>query len=269
MYTETKTLKNGVVIPGIALGTWQIPNDEVTQAVLSALDLGYRHIDTAIDYGNEEGVGLALQKTSVPRKDIFITSKVLAETKTYEGAKQAIEESLKRLNVDYIDLMLIHAPRPWAEMNSHATYFYYDENIQVWKALEEAYEEGKVRSIGVSNFGVSDLQNILDHCRIKPMVNQLCSHIGNLQKDAISLCQKHDILVTGYSPIGTGRLLNNKDIQEIADKYNVSLPQLCIRYLIQKNILPLPKTTHPEYMKINSDVNFNIASEDMDYLDTL
>ncbi len=269
MYTEIKQLSNGVSINGIALGTWQIPNQEVTQAVLSALSIGYRHIDTAIDYKNEQGVGLALSQCGLPREEVFITSKVLAETKTYEGAGEAIDQSLIALNTPYIDLMLIHAPRPWAEMNPEATHFYYEENVAVWKALEEAYEAGKVRAIGVSNFGVADLQNILDHCRIKPMVNQLRCHIGAMPWDAIQLCEKNRIQVTGYSPIGTGRLLNNATIEEIAKKYNVSLPQLCIRYLIQHNIIPLPKTVHAEYMEANADVNFEISKEDMDFLNSL
>lgn len=272
MFTETFKLSNDVKIPAIAIGTWQTPNDIAKNVVATALELGYRHIDTAIDYGNEVGVGIgvaeSIKNSNINREDIFITSKILAETKNYTDAKQSINDSLIRLNVEYIDLLLIHAPKPWAEMwDSGPRYF--KENLQVWKALEEAYAQGKVRAIGVSNFNVIDLKNIINNAKIKPMVNQLCAFISNMPEDEIDFCKSEEILVTGYSPIATGRLLGQKDVELIAKKYNVSIPQLCIRYLIERGVLPLPKTIHKEYMKSNADVNFKISKEDIEILNKI
>lgn len=265
MYTGTFKLYNDIVMPGIALGTWQIPNDDATLAVKTAIELGYTHIDTAIAYGNESGCAKGIIESGIDRKELFITTKIPAEIKSYDGAKEAIKASLERLETTYIDQMIIHAPKPWAEMSSDG-YRYTKENLEVWKALEEAYNDGLIRSIGLSNFNVSDMENIVNNCTIKPMVNQLCTFISNMPEPEIEYCAKNNILITGYSPIATGRLLGEPQITQMAEKYGVSLPQLCIRYLIERNILPLPKTVHKEYMISNADVDFKISPEDVETL---
>lgn len=266
---EYFVLANGVKIPKLGYGTWQIPNEIASECSLNALRSGYVHIDTAKAYGNEEGVGKGIKQSGLKRKEVFITSKIPAEVKTYEGAKKCIEESLKLLGVDYIDLMLIHAPRPWNEMNHDFPYRYYKENIEVYKALEEAYEEKKLRSIGVSNFEIDDLKNIFDHSKIKPMVNQICVYIGNTPMELIDFCQKENILVEAYSPLGTGRLFKNEKAKEIASKYNVTVAQLGIRYCLELNTLPLPKSVSVSRIEENKEVDFLISKEDMETLKSL
>jgi diketogulonate reductase-like aldo/keto reductase len=266
--TETYELANGVKIPKMALGTWQIDEDVVSVPVGAALRNGYRHIDTALAYQNEVGVGKAVRESGIPRQELFITTKIPAEIKTYAGAVEAIERSLKNLDVDYIDLLLIHAPRPWNEMHGDAQAPYSSENIAVWSSMEEAYKAGKIRAIGVSNFNVADLTNIIEHCDVKPMVNQIRFFIGYTQEEVTSFCQENGILVEGYSPIATGALLENKTVAEMASKYGKSIPQLCIRYLLQRDVLPLPKSTHEAYIIQNANVDFEISKEDMAYLNS-
>ncbi|MFV0440046.1 MAG: aldo/keto reductase family protein [Lachnospirales bacterium] len=268
MYKGVFKLYNGVEVPGIALGTWQTPNDVAVSAVEVAIELGYTHLDTAIAYENEEGVAKGIKNSGIEREKLFVTTKIPAEVKSYEEAKEMILGSLKRLGTDYIDMMIIHAPKPWSIMHEKDGSRFFEENVQVYKALEEAYKDGVLRSIGLSNFGVVDIENIMKNCEVKPMVNQICTYIGNMPEDVIKYCQDNEILVTGYSPIATGRLLGNEQITEIADKYKVTLPQLCIRYLLERGILPLPKTVHKEYMKINADVDFEISKEDVEILNS-
>lgn len=266
MINETYTLENGVTIPKLALGTWQIDNQTVTDVVRDAIDAGYRHIDTAVQYENEEGIGKGILASGVDRKELFVTTKIPGDIKTYEGTKQTIEESLKRLGTNYIDLLLIHAPKPWPELFAHSEKTYFKENLEVWKAMEEAYQEGRVRAIGVSNFEISDIQNLLDHAKIKPMVNQIRVHIGHTPDDVIRFCQKNRILVEAFSPNATGKLMSNPDIIKMAEKYHVSVPQLSIRYDLQLGLLPLPKSTHKDHMIQNAEVDFTISTEDMDLL---
>lgn len=267
---ETYVLHNDVKIPKLGFGTWQIPNGQACyDSVTTALNVGYRHIDTASAYGNEASVGKAVKDSNIDRREIFITTKIPAEIKSYDKAKEIIEKSLKLLDCEYIDLLLIHAPKPWSEMFSGNTKNYCKENLEVWKAMEEAYLEGKVKAIGVSNFSINDLKNIMNNSKIKPMTNQIRYFVGATQDDVTKYCQENDILVEGYSPLATGNILNNQEIQKIANKYNRTLPQICIRYVIQKGVLPLPKSTHAEYIKANSEIDFEISLEDMMYLDNL
>ena len=196
--SETFQLNNGIAIPKIAFGTWQIENDSVTGAVKAALSVGYRHIDTAAAYENECGVGKALRESGLRREDVFITTKIPADVKTYEGAKSVIAASLKSLGTPYIDLMLIHSPKPWEELFGGSEKTYYEENLAVWKAMEEAVAAGQIRSIGVSNFEVSDLQNLIDHAEIKPAVNQIRIHIGHTPAEVISYCKANDIVVMAF-----------------------------------------------------------------------
>ena len=258
---ENYTLSNGVKIPKIGLGTWLIPDGEAAQAVRDAVEMGYRHIDTAQAYGNERGVGEGVRTCGVPREEIFVTSKVAAEHKTYESVAKSIDESLAKLGMDYMDLMIIHCPQPWAEFRGERRYF--TENKEVWRALEKAYKDGKVKAIGVSNFLVDDLENILDGCE----VNQILTHITNTPLELINFCREHGILCEAYSPIAHGEALKNRLILSVAEKYSVTPAQLCVRYALQLGMVVLPKTSNPEHMKNNADIEFEISAEDMDILE--
>ena len=261
---EKYTLSNGLKIPKIALGTWFINNHVVVQAVQDAINIGYRHIDTAQAYQNEEGVGRGIKASGINRSELFVTTKLAAEMKSYDQAKAAIEGSLKTLGLDYIDLMIIHSPKPWANFQGEDHYF--EGNREAWSALEEAYQAGKLRAIGVSNFEQEDIANILDSCTVKPMVNQILAHISNTPMQLIQYCQDRDILVEAYSPIGHGELLKNKQVADLAAAYQVTIPQLGIRYDLQLGMLPIPKTANPKHMKTNAEVDFVISDEDMEFL---
>lgn len=261
---EKYTLSNGVSIPKLGLGTWEISNANVAQAIKDATEIGYRHIDTAQGYGNEEGVGEGIKNCGLKREDLFITTKLDAAVKNYADTIASIDESLKRLDSDYIDLMLIHSPKPWNKF--HGSDSYSEENLEVWRAFEEAYKAGKLRAIGISNFKATDIDNILQSCSVKPMVNQILVHITNTPDSLIKYSQEKGILVEAYSPMGHGELMKNKDVAAIAEKYRVSIPQLGIRYCLQLGLLPLPKTGNPKHMKINAEVDFVISESDMEIL---
>ena len=254
-------LANGIKIPEVGYGTWLVDNKVAYECCLMAIKAGYTHIDSAQAYGNEENVGRAVRECGLPREKIFVTTKVQAEFKTYKKAKESIEESLKKLNIGYIDLLLIHCPQPWMLFRGKRRFF--KENIEVWKALEEAYEEGKVKAIGVSNFLVDDLENIIKSCKIKPMVNQCLCHIGNTPMDVLKYCQENGIVFESYSPIAHGQALKNKKIIEMADKYRVSVPQLCIKYTLQLDTVSLPKASSKEHIEDNIKLDFEISEEDM------
>lgn len=262
---ETYTLNNGVRIPKLALGTWLISNEDVVSAVKDAICLGYRHIDTAQAYQNEEGVGRGIRQSGIRREDLFVTTKVAAENKDYDSVTKSIEESLKKLGLDYIDLLIIHSPQPWKEFHSEENR-YFKENREVWRAMSDALHQGKVRAIGVSNFLKDDLDNILSMGGEKPSVNQMLAHIGNTPFDLIDYCRKNDILVEAYSPIAHGEGLRMPVITRMAEKYHVSPAQLCIRYDLQLGLLPLPKTANKDHMKSNAEVDFTISKEDMETL---
>ena len=264
MITEFFELSNGLKIPKVGLGTWLIDNDKVEEVVECALEAGYRHIDTAQAYGNEEGVGKAIRKSNIARQDLFITSKIAAEAKTYQEAYDSINETLNKMGLDYLDLMIIHSPQPWQEFRDDNRYF--KENKEVWKALETAYQEGKVKAIGVSNFLKDDLENILTSCQIKPMVNQILTHISNTKTELIKFCKENDILVEAYSPIAHGAILKNENIIAMANKYNVSVARLCIRYIIQLGLVALPKASSKEHLIDNLKVDFEISEEDVEVL---
>ncbi|MBO4827906.1 MAG: aldo/keto reductase [Fibrobacter sp.] len=264
---EFYKLNNGQRIPKIALGTWQTPNDVAATVVASAIDAGYRHIDTAIAYENEAGVGAglktALKSTGIHRESVFITTKIPAEVKNYDDAVRCIQESMDRLDAFHIDMMLIHAPRPWAEMGSISGNRYFKENLEVWKALEEAYEAGKIRAIGVSNFEIDDLNNLLAGACVIPAVNQIRVHIGHVPTELIDFCEQAGILVEAYSPNATGRLLKVPEVCAMAEKYHVTVPQLASRFVLQLGLLPLPKSVHEERIRENAKLDFEINSNDM------
>lgn len=258
---EYYTLSNGVRIPKIGLGTWMIPDSDAAGAVKAAIGSGYRHIDTAQAYGNERGTGEGVRASGIPREEIFVTTKVAAELKSYAAAAESIDESLQKLGFEYIDLVIIHCPQPWAEFRSAKRYF--KENKEVWKALEDAYEAGKVKAIGVSNFLVDDLRNILEDCRIRPMVNQIKLHIGEKPEEVLDFCKEQDILVEAYSPIAHGAALKDEAVGEVARRYGVTIPQLCIRYTLQLGAVSLPKSSNPEHIKSNAQLDFVISDDDM------
>ncbi len=260
---ETYCLSNGVKIPRLGLGTWFIPNGQAAEAVRYAVAVGYRLIDTAQAYENEAGVGDGVRSCGVPREQIFVTSKVAAEAKDYWSAARSIDETLARMGLSYLDLMIIHSPQPWADFRGGD---YAQGNREAWRALEDAYKAGKLRAIGVSNFLKPDLENILSTCRIKPMVNQILLHISNTDLELMSWCQEQGILVEAYSPIAHGEALKNARIVEMAEKYGVSPAALCIRYVLELGTVALPKTADPVHMRDNAAVDFSISPEDMNLL---
>ena len=262
MILEAKyTLSNGVEIPQLGLGTWLISNENAGQAVKDAVKIGYRHIDTAQAYDNEKGVGEGVRGCGVNRADLFVTTKLAAEVKSYEEAVVSIDMSLKTMGLDYIDMMIIHSPQPWAQFRGQDAYF--QGNRDAWRALEEAYAAGKLRAIGLSNFEKADIDNVLESCSVKPMVNQILAHISNTPNELIQYSQDKGMLVEAYSPVGHGELLKNEELAEMAKKYDVSVPRLSIRYTLQIGLLPLPKTANPDHMKDNADVDFVISGSDM------
>ena len=256
------TLYNGVDIPAIGFGTWQIEGESAAfTAVNHALEAGYRHIDTAYVYGNETGVGRAVHG----HEGLFITSKLPAEIKTYAGAMESFQKTMKNLNLDVLDLYLIHAPWPWNDQGSDHN----EGNVAAWKALEELYKSGLCRAIGVSNFEANHIQYLLDRCEIIPMVNQIRYCIGFTQEETVSYCREQAILVEGYSPLATGKLLGNKQIAAVASQYGKSVAQLSIRYCLEKDVLPLPKSTDPGRIRENADVDFTILPQDLETLDNM
>ncbi len=261
---ETYELANGMNIPKLGLGTWLIDDDKSAEAVRTAVRLGYRLIDTAQAYGNERGVGEGVRTCGVPRKELFVASKVVAELKTYDDAAKSIDKTLEKMGLAYLDQMIIHSPQPWNEFRAEKRYF--QENKAVWRALEDAQTAGKVKVIGVSNFLEDDLENLLPDCRVKPMVNQILLHISNTDLELVNFCKEQGVQVEAYSPIAHGEALKNPAIAEMAKKYGVSAAQLCIRYVIQLGTVALPKTANPDHMANNADVDFVISNEDMDAL---
>lgn len=264
MLQGTYTLANGMKIPKLGLGTWFIDDDKAAQAVRDAVALGYRLIDTAQAYGNEHGVGEGVRTCGAAREELFVASKVAAELKTYESAAVSIDETLQKMGLDYLDQMIIHSPQPWNEFRVEKRYF--EENREVWRALEDAQAAGKVRVIGVSNFLRDDLESLFHGCRVRPMVNQILLHITNTDLALVDFCRKNNIQVEAYSPIAHGEALKNPAIVKMAEKYGVSAAQLCIRYAIQLGTVALPKTADPGHMKSNADVDFVISEEDMQTL---
>lgn len=253
----TTTLINGLSIPTIGLGTWQV-TENVESIIHTGLNAGYRHIDTAVVYGNEEAIGNAIAASDIKREDIFLTTKIWNSNRGYDLVMQSFEESLERLQTDYVDLLLLHWPEKTSTEN-------WDEiNASSWKALEELYLSGKVKAIGVSNFMVVHLNSLLKKCSIKPMINQIEYHPGYLQDDVVRYCKEHSITVEAWSPIGSGRLLQHPLLKDLAQKYNISVAQLCIQFAIQNGLVVLPKSTNPENIKNNLHLpKFIIDEHDM------
>ena len=260
------TLYNGVKIPAIGFGTWQAASgEEAYNSALWALEAGYRHIDTAFAYENESSIAQAIKDSKVGRENVFITTKLPSHIKTYEGALEYAQKSLENLDTDYIDLYLIHAPWPWSNVGEDCT----EGNIEAWKAMIKLYNEGKIKAIGVSNFHEKDIRPLIEATGVKPMVNQIRFFIGNTQEAITKFCQENDILVEAYSPLATGKIVDNPKLKDIAEKYNTSIPKICIRYCLERGTLPLPKSVKQHRIIDNLDVNFTIEKEDMDYLNSI
>lgn len=263
---ETYQLANGVRIPKVGFGTWQIPNGQSAyDAVTKALQAGYRHIDSAANYKNEPSVGQAIKDFGLNRDDVFITTKLESFIKSYDETLRAFEQSRRALGVDYIDLYLIHAPWPWSEIGKDCS----SGNVEAYKAMERLYNEGKIKAIGVSNFNVADLQNIMTHCEIVPMVNQISYFVGHVQEEVVAFCHANDILVEAYSPLAIGHLLTNDTLIAMAKRYNVSPAQVAIRYCLEKNTLPLPKSVNDARILENTKLDFMLLPRDVAILDAV
>lgn len=267
IFEDSMLLTNNVEMPQLALGTWQIPQNETAGCVADAISVGYRHIDTALAYGNEKGVGDGIRMSGVDRSEIFVTTKVPAEIKSVEGTIESIKTSLNNLDLEYIDLLLIHAPMPWDLMRGAKRFF--KENLDVWGVMEKFYAEGRVRAIGVSNFKNNDLDNIINNCKIRPMVNQIKVHPGSSAAITLKGTQERELVPMAYSPLGHGKTLTDKYVVELAQKYNVSPAQLCIKYSIQKGCCPVVKTTNIDHMRTNGNLEFTISDDDMKFLSCL
>ncbi|MGA0351591.1 MAG: aldo/keto reductase [Acholeplasmataceae bacterium] len=252
---KTIQLHNGIHIPMIGLGTWKSKEDEAYQAVLHALKVGYRHIDTAFIYGNEKVVGQAIKDSGIPREDIFITTKLWNSDQGYESALKAAELSLTQLGLDYVDLYLIH----W--FKGH------DKDLASWRALEKLYKDGKAKAIGVSNHNVHHIEYLLEHAEIKPMINQVETHVELPNKYLQAYCESNGILLQAYAPLMSSdiqTLLSKEVLQDIAKKYNKTVPQIAIRWLLQRGIIVLPKSINPSRIEQNNDVfDFELSEEDM------
>ncbi len=261
-------LSNGLIIPEIGFGTWMIPNNLAKDAVKNAIEQGYNLIDTAEAYMNEEGVAKGIREAGYPRNYVFLTTKLDANAKDLKQAKKCFQDSYKKLDLGPIDLMLIHSPQPWNEFRDKEKR-YFKENLEIWGMLEEEYLYGRVRAIGVSNFQIDDLKNIIDNCNVKPMVNQILAHIGNMNFELINYCKDNDIVVEAYSPFGHGPLLKNDVIIKMADWYGVKPANICIKYLMQHGLIPLPKASSVEHIKENLNLDFTISESDMKKLDNI
>lgn len=253
-------MSNGVAIPKIGFGTWQIKEgEEAYRSTLYALKVGYRHIDTAAAYGNEKSVGQAIKDSGLKREDVFVTTKLQSHIKGYDSTFHEFEKSLKKLGLEYLDLYLIHAPWPWSNIGQNCT----EGNIEAWKAMIELHKQGKIRAIGVSNFEIHDLEPIIKATGFVPHANQIPFFVGRPQTELREYCSKHNILVEAYSPLITGRIFKMPIVADMAMKYGVTIAQLAIRYTLEQNTLPLPKSTHEEWILENTKVDFKMDPEDV------
>ena len=263
--SDNFTLINGYKIPCVGFGTWQTPDgDTAVSSVKAALSFGYKHIDTAAVYGNEKSVGTGIAESKVSREELFVTSKVWNKDRGYEKTIAAFNKTLDDLGLDYLDLYLIHWPANAKQFSN------WDEiNLETWRAMTKLYKEGKIRAIGVSNFLPHHLESLMK-TEIPPMVNQIEFHPGQMQSETVDYCKKHNMLVEAWSPLGTGRMLSNEKLKEIAAKYDKSVAQLCIRWCLQNEVLPLPKSVTPSRIQENSEIfDFVISNEDMSLINSM
>ena len=264
--TSTFLLANGVEIPCIGFGTWQTPDGETAvNAVKVALEAGYRHIDTAASYKNEESVGEAIRLSGINREEIFVTTKLDNPDHGYEETKAAFNASLDKLDMDYVDLYLIHWPNPISSRHN-----WKEANAGSWKAFEEFYEQGKIRALGVSNFRKHHLEALYETAKIKPVVNQIHLCPGDLQPEVVAYCREQDILLEAYSPLGTGAIFEVPEMQEIANETGKTVAQVAIRWSLQKGFLPLPKSVTPERIRENAEIfDFELTDDQVATIDNL
>ena len=259
-------LNNQTSIPSIGFGTWQTPDGETSiEAVKCAINSGYKHIDAAAVYANEASVGKGIKESGIDRKELFITSKVWNTERGYEKTLRAFNKTFKDLQLDYLDLYLIHWPASenqfpdWKEINS-----------ETWRAMEELYKEGKIKSIGVSNFLPHHLEALMETATIRPSINQIEFHPGFMQQECVSFCKANNILVEAWSPLGTGKMLDNETLKATAAKYNKSVAQICIRWVLQNDVLPIPKSITPSRIVENLAIDdFEITEEDMQTINAM
>ena len=264
--SSTRTLANGVKIPCIGYGTWQTPGGDVARdSVKKALELGYRHVDTATVYGNEASVGEGIRLSGVKREDVFLTTKQWTNERGFENTVAAAERALKTLGVDYLDLYLVHWPAveklspDWAAINA-----------ETWRGFEKLYKDGKVRAIGVSNFMPAQLAALKECAEVQPMVDQVEFHPGYIQRNVLEYCRENGIVVEAWSPLGSGRLLADPLVNEIGAAHGKSAAQTCVRYALQHGIVPLPKSVTPERIAANADVfDFALTDAEMAALDAM
>lgn len=263
---ENIKLNNGILMPGIGFGTWKIKDyNQVIDVVKNAIEVGYRHIDTASVYGNEEAIGIALKESCIPREDIFVTTKLWNSVRGYNETICAFNESLRKLQLEYIDLYLIHWPSPLEFRDC-----YQEKNVETYKALEKLYSQGKIKAIGVSNFLKHHIEELKNFVSIPIAVNQIEFHPYYYDQETIEYCKQNDIIIEAYSPLGRGEILKDNTITDIAKKYNKSPAQICIRYAIDNQIVPLPKTISKQRMIENLNVfDFNLMKEDIDKIRNL
>ncbi len=253
---EYATLNNGLKMPKIGLGIYNLNDEDVIVKAID--DIGYRLIDTARMYGNEKILGRAIKRCKTPREELFITSKVYGPDRGYERTKFAIEDSLKNLQLDYIDLMLIHEP--------------YDEGTEMYKALEEALQEGKVKSIGISNYNKSEYLDLLEHCNIVPAVNQVEAHVFYTRKELQKVLEEHGTVMEAWSPLASGKnnIFTNKVLVEVGEKYKKSVAQIALKYLLARNMVIIPKSSNLDRLKQNIDLfDFEFNKEDIEKMETL
>ena len=262
--TDTYSLNNGTKIPIVGFGTWQTPDGQVAyDSVLAALKAGYRHIDTAAAYGNEESVGKAIADSGVAREDLFVTTKLWNADHGYEATKAALATSLQKLGLDYVDLYLIHWPNPAAMRDN-----FEQLTADTWKAMEELYASRKVRAIGVSNFRPKHLDVLLKTAKVVPAVNQIFLNPSDMEADVVAYNEAHGILSEAYSPLGTGKIFGIPELKTIADKYQKSVAQIVLRWSLQNGFLPLPKSVHADRIEQNTDLfDFELSPTDMETID--
>ena len=265
---KSYTLNNGISIPVLGFGTWKAESGEVAyQAVLEALKAGYRHIDTATIYRNEESVGRAIRDSGIPRQEIFVTTKLWNTNHSYEEARQAFEESMEKLGLDYLDLYLIHwpNPKPLRENDEWKT-----RNAEVWRAMEDLYQEGKIRAIGVSNFFPHHLDALLETARVIPAVNQVRLAPGVYQEEVVAYCKEKGILLEAWGPFGQGELFDKKGVQEIAAKHGKSVAQIALAWSLAEEFLPLPKSVTASRIQSNLDCfGIELSKEEREVLKTI
>lgn len=264
--TDTYKLSNGVEIPIVGFGTWQTPSGEVArQSVEDALKAGYRHIDTAAAYGNEQSVGDGLKASGLNRHDFFLTTKLWNDSHSYDKAMAAIDDSLTKLGTDYVDLYLIHWGNPVATRDH-----WQDANAETWRAMEDILKSGKARAIGVSNYRVKHLEELKKTANTMPMVNQMFLNPSDMQPEVTEWDTKHGLLNEAYSPLGTGKIFQVPELKKMAERYGKSVAQLVLRWSLQNDFLPLPKSVHASRIEENGQLfDFEISHHDMEIIDGL